>query len=130
MKYSQLIGMSAALILLSCCFLPWVIINSQQLTVTGWNATGTSFGKPGLTNIILSTIMLLFFALPAVWAKRTNVFIGALNLAWAVRNYLLVSACMMGECPVKQPALYILVCMAAILQAMALLPKLEVSSKN
>lgn len=130
MKHSQLIGFLAALLLIVCCFLPWAFISSQQLTVTGWDASGTSFGKPGLFSIVLCLVMAIFFVIPAIWAKRSNVFIAALNLAWAVRNYLLVASCMMGECPEKKPALYALLVLAGIIQAMTLLPKMQIRNPN
>ena len=125
MKYSQPIGIVAALTMMAVCFLPWTFIASQQITVSGFQATGTNFGKPGLFNFTMCVIMVAMFAVPAIWSKRTNVFIAALNLAWAFRNYLLVSACMMGECPERKPALFALLGLAIVLQIMALLPKLD-----
>lgn len=130
MKYSQRIGILASLAVMTVCFLPWSYIVSKHLLITGLSAEGTNFGKPGLFNFILCVVMLILFALPAVWAKRTNVFIGALNLAWAFRNYILVSACMMGECPEKKTGLYLLVLFAIVMQLMALLPKMPVKSKT
>lgn len=128
MKYSQTTGIIAALCLMVICFLPWSYIPSHQITVTGFHAAGTDFGKPGLFNFAMSFAMLVMFAIPAVWAKRTNVFLGALNLAWAFRNYLLLSACLMGECPERKPALFMLLGLSIIIQLMTLLPKLEVKN--
>ena len=129
MKYSQPIGIVAALAMMTVCFLPWTFIASQQITVSGFYAAGTNFGKPGLFNFAMCAIMITMFAVPAIWSKRINVFIGALNLAWSFRNYLLVSACMMGECPEKKPALFALLGLAMILQIMALLPKLDMQKE-
>jgi hypothetical protein len=67
--------------------------------------------------------------IPAIWAKRTNIFIGAIVFSWSIRNYILVSTCLMGECPVKQPALYALVTASGIVMLMALLPKLNSTKK-
>ncbi len=129
MKHSQTIGFIAALLVIGLCFLPWSYVESRQLTISGIHAEGTSFGKPGLFNIIICSIMALLFLVPRIWAKRTNVFIGALNLAWSVRNYLLVSACMMGECPVKKPALYSIVFLSLLMQFMAFFPKIKLPVK-
>ena len=129
MKYSQPIGIAATLTLMAVCFLPWSFIVSQQITVTGFHAPGTNFGKPGLFNFTMCIIMLVMFAVPAIWSKRTNVFIAALNLAWSFRNYLLVSSCMMGECPEKKIGLYALVALAIIIQVLSLLPKIEIKDK-
>ena len=129
MKHSQTVGLIASLALIGICFLPWVTISSNNLVVTGMNATGTNFGTPGKVNIIFSIIMLVFFALPKVWAKRTNVFIGALNFSWSVKNYLVLSTCLMGECPVKMPALFALVALAGVSLVMTFFPKIEVKQE-
>lgn len=125
MKYSQQTGIIAALLLIVICFLPWSYIVSRQLTVTGLSAVGTNFGRPGLFNIVIAVIAILLFTIPRIWAKRTNVFIGAIGLAWSIRNYIILSTCMLGECPEKKPALYALVILAAIVQLMTLFPKIE-----
>lgn len=130
MKYSQLIGIIAALALIGICYLPWVVIERTQLTVTGMDAAGTNFGKPGWMNIILTTISVLLFAIPRVWAKRTNFFLTMLNLAWSIRNYVVVSACLMGECPVKQPALYLLIVLSLLMMVMSALPRLKLAPRK
>jgi hypothetical protein len=126
MKHSQTIGIVAALLLILLCFFPWSIIPGKELPVTGFETTGTSFGKPALFHLLFCTVMIAFFAIPRIWAKRTNLFLAAINLAWAIRNYILVSSCLMGECPEKQPALYGIVFAAAVMQAMALFPKIPI----
>jgi hypothetical protein len=130
MKHSQTIGLVAALLIIGLCFLPWSFIASRQLVVTGMHAEGTNFGKPGLFNCILCGVMAILFLVPRIWAKRTNVFIAALNLAWSFRNYLLLSSCMMGECPEKKPALFAILGLALVAQLMALFPKMELPKKN
>lgn len=90
------------------------------------HAEGTNFGKPGLFNIILSCLCIILFCIPTIWAKRTNVFLAALNMAWAARNFLMVSTCLMGECPEKKWALYLMLMMALLIQLMTLLPKLDI----
>ncbi|MEO8174336.1 MAG: hypothetical protein ABI581_14675 [Sediminibacterium sp.] len=130
MKYSQRIGIIATIALMAVCFLPWSYIVSKQITVSGFWAIGTNYGKPGLLHFIMCVIMLVMFAVPAIWSKRTNVLIAALNLAWSIRNYLMLSFCSAGECPEKKPGLYLLVFLAAVIQAMALLPKMEIKKKG
>jgi hypothetical protein len=129
MKYSQRIGIVAVIAIMGICFSPWSYIASKQITVSGFAAIGTNFGKPGLLNFSFCVLMLVMFVVPAIWAKRTNVFLAAMNLAWAVRNYLLLSSCMMGECPEKKWGLYLLVFLSVVIQLMALLPKLNVKNK-
>jgi long-subunit acyl-CoA synthetase (AMP-forming) len=130
MKHSQTIGIIAAVLVIALCFFPWSYIASRNLTVSGMEATGTNFGKPGLFNIILCSIMIVMFLVPRIWAKRTNVFMAALNLAWSFRNFLLVSSCMMGECPERKPALIAILVLAVVAQVMALLPKVAIPKKT
>lgn len=126
MKYSQQIGILGVAILVIACFMPWSLIVSQQITVSGFEATGTNFGKPGLVNLFLGLVILVLFVLPQIWAKRLNLFLAAFNLAWSVRNYLLVTACLMGECPEKKMGIYLLIAASVLIQVMALLPKMDI----
>src|SRR5262245_5922990 len=103
MKWIALLAPIASII--ACCF-PWVFIQGKSITVTGIDSTGTRFGKPGYFHFFLAVIYLLFTFIPRVWAKRWNLLIVALNIAWAARNYLIISACSGGECPEKKAGLY------------------------
>jgi hypothetical protein len=129
MKYTQTIGIIAALVVLICSFLPWSIVVSEQITISGFETEGTRFGKPGLFLNFFTIIAIVLFLIPAIWAKRTNIFIGAIVFTWSLRNYILVSTCLMGECPVKQPALYTLVIASGVVMVMSLLPKLNTLKK-
>lgn len=123
MKYSKWIGLLSAIILVLVCYLPWVFVPSVQLQIGGMFASGKqNFGKPGLVNIICAAGAAVWFMLPRIWAKRTNIFFCGFNMAWAIRNYILLSRCYSGECPVKQTALYVLLIASAIMLLMAFLP--------
>lgn len=130
MKYSQLIGILACLAVITTCYFPWTFIESKQLVISGMHAPDSNFGKPGLMNIIITSLSIIFFAIQKVWSKRTNVFVTIFNLAWSIRNYILVASCLMGECPVKRPALYLLVLFSAVMMIMAFLPKLTLATKK
>ena len=129
MKYTQTIGIIAALVVLICSFLPWSIVISQQIAISGFDTEGTRFGKPGLFLNFFTILSIILFLIPAIWAKRTNIFIGAIVFSWSIRNYILVSTCLMGECPEKQPALYTLVIASGVVMVMSLLPKLNTLKK-
>ena len=107
MKHSQTIGCVLVILLAGACYLPWSFIPGRNILITGMSAPGTMYGKPGLMHFVLGVILIFFFIIPKVWAKRVNVFIGAINLAWAIRNFILLSTCYMGECPEKKIGLYI-----------------------
>ena len=73
---------------------------------------------------------MLLFLLPKIWAKRTNLFIAALGLAWSIRNFLLVTSCLMGECPEKKAGIFLLLLCAALVLLMTLFPKIELKRQD
>jgi hypothetical protein len=53
--------------------------------------------------------------LPTVWAKRTNLFITAFNVAYAVKTFILFGSCYNNYCPQKLPGLYLMVGCAVVM---------------
>lgn len=130
MKYSQIIGVIAAIAVIAICFMPWVYIASINTTVTGLHAEPTSFGKPGLLNIAFAALSIIFFSIQKIWAKRTNVFIVTINFAWSLRNFLLLSTCQSGDCPEKKAGLFLLLIASFIVLLMSFLPKINVPEEK
>ena len=122
------IGTLAALTLIISCFFPWVFIESKNITVTGIESAGTNFGKLGYFHLFLAAIYLFFTFISKIWAKRWNLLIVALNIAWAARNYFIISACSGGECPEKNAALYIVLISSLLMLVAALFPKMTLSA--
>jgi hypothetical protein len=125
MKYSNYVGVLAAIILIGCCFLPWVYIDSIKTTITGLQTEPTRYGKPGILHIAFSLLAIVFFLIPALWAKRTNLFIGAFNFAWGIRNFLIISHCEFGECPQKRFGIYAILLLSVIIAIMTTIPKMK-----
>jgi hypothetical protein len=109
-----------AFILIAACFYPWVIIQSHQVVISGFHSTINDFGKPGIVNVFLCAAYIIFIFLFKNWSVRVAFFISTINIAWAARNFLIISACRGGICPDKQPALYILLIGSVILTLMTL----------
>ena len=130
MKYSQTIGCILVLLLAGTRYLPWSFIPERNILVTGMEAPGTMYGKPGLMHILLGVVLLLLFIIPKIWAKRTNVFISAINLAWSIRNFMLLSTCYMGECPEKKIGLYMGLLLSIGILIMTFLPELKKIEKK
>ena len=128
MKYSQPLGIAACLALIINCFFPWSYVAEIGLTMTGWQG-GSNLGRPGLFNIVLCSVMIVFFLVPRIWAKRTNVIIGALNIAWSLRNYLLVGACSGGMCPEKKAGIFLLLFLSFFIEIMTFLPPIKVTPR-
>ncbi len=129
MKYSQLLGIAACMALIINCFFPWSYVAEIQLLVTGMNA-GKNLGKPGLFNIILCSVMIVFFLIPKIWAKRTNLIVGALNIAWSIRNYLLVGTCSGGICPEKKAGIFLLLILCFFIEIMTFFPPVTIPQKE
>lgn len=117
MQIMRWLGIIVAILLVAACFMPWVSIHSRHITVTGFETAGTDFGKPGLFHTVIAGIYILLLLLNKTWSLRTAFFVSALNIAWAVRNLLLIPACHGGECPEKHPAIY-LVLIASLLMTL------------
>jgi hypothetical protein len=129
MRYSNLIGIAAGLVMLAAAYFPWIFIPSIGLTVTGMGADVKSvFGKPALMNHFLMILLVIFFLIPRLWAKRINPFIGAINFAWALRNLFLLSTCRNGECPERTWWLYLYVIAAFVVLVMTVLPEMKIKS--
>jgi hypothetical protein len=130
MRWMKWIGVASALLLMATCFMPWVIIPSKNITISGVDAAGINLGKPAYFHFITVFFFLLFTFIPRVWAKRSNLFVTALNLGWAVRNYFIVSTCSGGECPEKQIAIFLLAAASALMLASALFPDIKLKDKD
>jgi hypothetical protein len=125
MRYMKWIGLLAVILLIVSCFTPWIIINSKNIIVSGIDSSGTNFGKPGYTHFILGFFFTIFHFIPKIWAKRWNLLIVALNIAWAVRNFFIISMCREGECPEKQIGLWLVLIASSLMLIAALFPSIE-----
>ncbi|HZH63501.1 MAG TPA: hypothetical protein VEY10_01330 [Flavisolibacter sp.] len=108
MRITKFLPFIAAALLVVSCYLPWMTIESKNITISGVDTTGTSFGKPGYFHFVWALLYISFLSIPKVWAKRTAIGFAAFNIAFAVRNFLLLPACQMGDCPVKKEGVYLL----------------------
>ena len=129
MRWMKWLGLLSGLLLIFSCFFPWVIIISKDITIRGIDSTGTNFGKPGYFHLFLSFLFIIFNFIERIWAKRINIFIVAINLAWAIRNYIIISACQGGECPEKKMALYAVVFASILMLVTALFPDIDVQNR-
>ena len=130
MRYMKWIGLVAVILLVLSCFLPWVIIISKNIVISGIDSTGTNFGKPGYTHFVLSFFFIVFHFIPKLWAKRVNLLIVALNIAWAIRNYFIISMCREGECPEKQIGLWLVMLASVLMLVAALFPDVQLKDEK
>jgi hypothetical protein len=126
MKYSQYIGILLILLFVVMAFLPWIYIPSIHAYVTGVGGDIHFFGMPALFGFFCCVFSVVFFLIPRTWAKRANIFATSLNLAWALKNIILLNICRQGECPEAHPALYIMFVLSIGIVAMAFLPDIAI----
>ena len=106
-RLNFLLSLVAVIILVTGCFLPWMTIESKGITITGLHTKGTLFGKPAYFHFIWAALYLIFLVINKVWSTGIAIGVAAFNIAWAFRNFLLLPACQMGDCPVRKEGLYL-----------------------
>lgn len=107
-------------VLIASMFFPWVTIDSKNIVVTGLKSEGTNFGMPGVFNLFLCFVYLVLLLINKTWSKRTAFFVSAFNVAWAARNFIVISTCYGGVCPEKHAALYLLLFASILLSIFSL----------
>jgi hypothetical protein len=130
MRYSSPIGVLAAIAVLVASFMPWVEIQSAHIVLSGMNAQGTNFGRPGQLHILLSAIALLMFCIPRIWAKRVNWFVCAFALAWGLRNFIIYARCEMDTCPIRKFGLYLILIGSIVMLLAAFFPNLKIPQES
>ena len=130
MKYSQWIGVGAAVIVIAGCFLPWAYFPDLREDFTGFFSEQNRYGRPGKVLIVFCGVEILLFLIPKIWAKRANLFTAAVTLAWCIRCFILYTGCYKGMCPAYRPGIFLVLGGAAIALAASLLPDLSVREEK
>ena len=130
MKYSQWIGIAAALLLIAGCFMPWAYFPDLGKDFTGFFSEKNIYGRPGKVLIFFSVVEILLFAVPRVWAKRANIFVTVLAIAFAIKSYILYTSCYGGICPDKRVGVFVVLGSAIITLLAALLPDLPIRTEE
>ena len=126
-RYSKWLGLGALAALLLACFLPWAFYADVDKAFTGFFSEGNVYGKPGKFLLIFGSITTLFIFLKNAWFKRAALLLGGLNVAYAIKNFLLFGACYRGYCPEKRVGLYLMLIATIVLFITTLLPEGKVS---
>jgi hypothetical protein len=132
MKYSNIIGVAAIALLFMACNMVWITVPGEAIEVRGFRSRGFSeFGRPGIFHLCMMIPALLLFLTNELWAKRVNVFVTALNMAWGLRNMVLIGmTCKGGICPERQPGIYLMALGCVAMFIMSIFPRLQVRTKS
>jgi len=123
MKYSNYIGVGAAVLLIVACFLPWAYYPDIDKTFTGFFSEKNIYGKPGKFLVVLAILAIVLFLLPKVWAKRANLLLSALLIAFSIKSFLLFASCYQGTCPEKRIGIFLMLIAPIIVAISAILPR-------
>ena len=129
-KYLYWLGIAACIMLIVSCFLPWVYYADLNQTFTGFYSYKNEYGKPGKFLLFFGLLTLMFMLLPKVWAKRANLFICALTLAYAIKTFILFGSCYNNYCPQKLFSLYLMVGCTVVMLIASGFPNLKLAEKK
>jgi len=126
------LGILACVLLVVACFLPWGYYADLDKTFTGFYSYKNEYGRPGKLLVILAAIVLLFMLLPKIWAKRTNLFLSALTVAYAFKSYVLFTSCYNNYCPEKKYGVFLMLISSVVMLVASAFPymKLKPSKKG
>jgi hypothetical protein len=129
MQSIRWLSVLTAVVIITACFFTWVSVESKNFFVGGFfSSENNKFGQPGILQVAFSAIYILLLLLNKIWSIRTAFFVAAFNVAWAVRNYIVISACNGGVCPERHTGLYTILIGSLLL--LLLTPFIKVKSKE
>jgi hypothetical protein len=128
-KFLQYIAILSCIALIVTCFIPWVHYNSIDTTFNGYNVkpfpTGVNYGRAGKIITILVSISFLLTLIPYVAAKRTNMFVSALLVAYTIRTYVLFTGSLFEGEVVKLAGIYLIVALSFVILFCSIFPSLK-----
>jgi hypothetical protein len=133
-KILSLIGIAACVILVISCFMPWTyyadnnIPTEVERTFNGFFSYKYKYGKPGKFLVFFAVVILLFMILQRVWAKRTNLFLSAFTLAYAIKTYILFTSCYNAYCPEKRVGIFVMLFSTVIMLLACIFPNMKIAT--
>jgi hypothetical protein len=129
-KYLQRIGLVACLMLVIVCFMPWTYHDDLKENFTGFYSHDNHYGKPGMFLTLIAVLAFILMYLPKVWAKRTNLFVCALGVGYAIKSFILFTSCYNAYCPEKKAGIYLMMLTTVIMLIAAVFPDLKMKEKK
>ncbi len=132
MNYKKLLhyfSLIICIILIAVCFMPWVHYNSINETFNGFNvkkfATGVYYGRAGLIITYFVFAIITLTILPFIAAKRANMFVCALLVAYTLRTYVIFTGSIFEGEVVKLAGIYLIVLLSFVLVVCSVFPYLK-----
>jgi hypothetical protein len=111
----------AAIVLVAACFQPWAFYPDLNKEFNGFFSENNNYGRPGRVFMVLAFVAIVFYLIPKVWAKRGNLIVVAITVAYAIKSFITFSGCYGGICPEKKIGIWIMLFSAIVMLVMALL---------
>ena len=129
-KKLRFIGILACVVLIIACFIPWAYYSDLNQSFTGFYSYQNQYGKPGKFLVLIAVLALTLMLLPKIWAKRTNLFVCAIGVGYAVKSYILFTSCYNAYCPEKRSGIYLMLISTIVMLIAAALPDLKLPAKK
>lgn len=132
-KFAHITGIMACIGIIAACFMPWTYYQSIQQTFTGFNVvpfpTGNYYGKAGIPITVMAGLILFFAFISKIWAKRTNLFLAGVLVAYTIRTYIIfTSALFEGEVE-KFAGIYLVIILSVVILITTLFPNVQTNKK-
>lgn len=123
MRLKIILSLAGIVLLIVSCFLAWLAFDSMGLKFRGVDeikltvnaSKEINWGRPGFFNLFWTGIFLLFLFIRKRWSVWVVLAAAVFNMAWAIRNFVLLPACGGGNCPVREVGLYFLLAASVIM---------------
>ena len=122
-RYSKWMALLAFIALTAACFLPWTYHADLGKEFTGFFSEKNSYGKPAKFLLLLGGLTAVISFVPTLWLKRASLFFAGVNLAYAIKTFLMYGSCYRGYCPEKQAGLYIMLASVGVLMLTTMFPE-------
>ena len=130
MKYSKWIGISACVLLVVSCFLPWTYHADLDKTFTGLFSEKNIYGRPGKFLILFAILSAVLILIPKIWAKRSHLFLSALSFGYAIRSFIVFIACYNTYCPEKKFGIWLMLFSCFVILLVSVFPDMKLESKG
>ncbi|MEO6404743.1 MAG: hypothetical protein ABIY51_12815 [Ferruginibacter sp.] len=122
MRYSKWIGIITGLIIIMACFMPWTYHADIHKNFTGFFSEQNMYGRPGIFLTILAVISIGLLLANRVWARRGHIFVSAILISYAIKTFILFTACYNAYCPERKAGIYLVLIASFIMLIIAVVP--------
>ncbi len=106
--------------------MPWAYYADLHKSFTGFFSEQNMYGKPGIVFVFIAVCTAILIYLDKLWAKKTLIFLAALNIGYLIKTYVLFTSCYSAICPQKEYGLYLLIFSSVLLLIVTFFPDIKI----